>query len=666
MLTATLVLVGLAPPAPANAQLQLDDVGLLWQRPTGGGALTTGSASGGLDRESFRGWPGNAERIAGVAEDGSFVLSERRLVATDDTGYRQLPFWAASSRAVALRHTGADMVVAAHEAHLSIYDLQELMAVDSHQDVETVLTETDHNVRLAWIAPDGSQMLYVDGTDLEAITLPVGVPRFVADLSAFAPFPHVELSWTPDSQMYAFAVATLDSSASVAQVRTRGHELVADLATPERMVSDIAYNPSGTMLWLEWVQPGGDGWNFNVAGVANRDGSNVRRLGATNPYGPGVGPTRALWLDDDTLLVPDITTDLLDLWNVDANASHESIGAIPEHYNPVRRLPVRAPANLPPAPPTEFRTGRLPLDAPIDAAASLSAARFGEDEATHAVLSRYDVFADSLAGAALTADGPLLFTTPDGLVPTTAQELQRVLPDGATVFVLGGENAISEAVVEAVEDLGFRVERLAGDSRIDTAVAVADEVLSRTGADELYVARAGSPASNPTAAWADSVAGGAASAATGIPVVVVGDTLPQAVADLIEEHDIVRTTVLGGAAAVTDAVLEALPSPRRLAGDTRMATAVAIAEDAFDFGDRTDGDMVLVNGVQLDGWAYGFAAAGFAAGLDMPVLLTAPDHLPAEVIAGLDGCADGWPHLIGSISLIGYQVVNDYVAACPT
>ena len=665
MLTATLVLVGLAPPAPANAQLQLDDVGLLWQRPTGEGALTTGSASGGLDRESFRGWPGNAERIAGVAEDGSFVLSERRLVATDDTGYRHLPFWAASSRVVALRHTGADMVVAAHEAHLSIYDLQELMAATSHQDVETVLTETDHNVRLAWIAPDGSQMLYVDGTDLEAITLPVGVPRFVADLSAFAPFPHVELSWTPDSQMYAFAVATLDSSASVAQVRTRGHDLVADLATPERIVGDIAYNPSGTMLWLEWVQPTG-GRNFVVAGVAGRDGSDVRRLGESSPFGPGVGPARALWLDDDTLLVPDITTDRLDLWNVDANAPHGSIGDIPDHYNAVRRLPVRAPANLPPAPLVEFRSGRLPLEAPIDMAASLSAARYAEDEAVHAVLSRYDVFADSLAGAALTADGPLLFTTPEGLVPTTAQELQRVLPDGATVYVLGGESAISEAVVDAVEELGFRVQRLAGDSRIDTAVAVAEEVLTRTGADELYVARAGSPASNPTAAWADSVAGGAASAATGIPVVVVGDSLPQAVADLIEEFDIARTTVLGGAAAVADAVVEALPSPRRLAGDTRMATAVAIAEDVFGFGERTDGGMVLVNGVQVDGWAYGFAAAGFAAGQDLPVLLTAPDHLPAEVVAGLDGCADGWPLLIGSISLIGTGVLSDYIEACPT
>ncbi|MEO2105493.1 MAG: cell wall-binding repeat-containing protein, partial [Actinomycetota bacterium] len=188
----------------------------------------------------------------------------------------------------------------------------------------------------------------------------------------------------------------------------------------------------------------------------------------------------------------------------------------------------------------------------------------------------------------------------------------------------------------------------------------------RTGADELYVARAGSPASNPTAAWADSVAGGAASAATGIPVVVVGDSLPQAVADLIQEFDIARTTVLGGAAAVADAVVEALPSPRRLAGDTRMATAVAIAEDVFGFGERTDGGMVLVNGVQVDGWAYGFAAAGFAAGQDLPVLLTAPDHLPAEVVAGLDGCADGWPLLIGSISLIGTGVLSDYIEACPT
>ena len=667
VLTVLAVLTGLLAVPPASAQVQLDDVGLLWNHAGGGGLLAAGSASGGVEQDNLRGWTGNGQRIGGVSPDGSILLSERRVIALDDTGYRDLPV--AGGRLVAFGSPRADRVVVGHRDRLSTYDLEEMITIGNSgfggpNPTETVLAETANEVRLAWVAPDGGQMLYVDGTDLRAITLPNGVARTVADLSAFGPYPNVQLSWAPSSDRYAFAVASADRSASVAQVRTGDHAVVSDLATPERVVTDIAHNPSGTVLWLEWIQPEG-GQNFVVAGVADSDGSAIRRLGERSPFGPGVGPAGAVWLDDDTLLVPDIATDVLDLWDIDANAPHGSIGAMPEGYFPVRRLPVRSAANLPPGPPPTFSQQRLDVEAPIDGAVGLSVARFDDGDAAHAVLARHDLFADSLAGAALTADGPLLYTTRDALVPTTAQELQRALPDGATVYVLGGENALSDAVVAGVEALGLRVERLSGPSRVDTAVAVARAVLDRTPGEELYVARAGSPASNPTAAWADSVAGGAAAAATGIPVVVVGETLPQAVADLIVDEGITRATVLGGRAAVPDAVLDDLPSPRRLAGDTRVATAVAIARDVFGFGERGDGEMVLVNGFQRDGWAFGFAAAGFAAELDVPVVLTDVDHLPQEVVDALVNCDGGpLPHLIGGMSLLGRFILSDHIQAC--
>ncbi len=53
------------------------------------------------------------------------------------------------------------------------------------------------------------------------------------------------------------------------------------------------------------------------------------------------------------------------------------------------------------------------------------------------VLSRDDLFADSLAGAVLTADASLLFTATAALDPRTAGEIERLLGGSGTVTLLG-------------------------------------------------------------------------------------------------------------------------------------------------------------------------------------------------------------------------------------
>ena len=66
-----------------------------------------------------------------------------------------------------------------------------------------------------------------------------------------------------------------------------------------------------------------------------------------------------------------------------------------------------------------------------------------DDSAAAVVLARGDDpngFADALAGGPLAVDrdGPLLITNPDQLFDAVAAEIDRVLPDGATVYLLGG------------------------------------------------------------------------------------------------------------------------------------------------------------------------------------------------------------------------------------
>lgn len=284
-----------------------------------------------------------------------------------------------------------------------------------------------------------------------------------------------------------------------------------------------------------------------------------------------------------------------------------------------------------------------PLSTGISAARFADAGTRGADrpQARYAVLGRDDAFADSLAGSPLTADGPLLFTATDALAEEVAAELQRVLTPGATVYLLGGEAALSAAVSEAVTALGLTPRRLSGPSRFETSVAVAREVISLGGStDEVLVARGNAPADNPTAAWADSVSGGAHAAAAFVPVVVTpSDAVHPAVADLVAETG-ASAILLGGTAALGPDVEAGLPGATRVAGSSRADTAARIATDLIGLDTEGPRTVLLFDGFSDDGWTFGLAGAGLAADLGGALLMAQADSLPPQTAALLSHCGD--------------------------
>lgn len=259
-----------------------------------------------------------------------------------------------------------------------------------------------------------------------------------------------------------------------------------------------------------------------------------------------------------------------------------------------------------------------------------SGATFGAGQAPYAVLSRSDVFADSLAGAALAAGrAPVLFTDgPTGAEPDpvlrarTRLELDRVLPDGATVYLLGGTGALSSAVADELDAAGYRVRRLGGATRVQTAAVVAGEVVRRYGApDMIEVAR--------STAWPDALTGGAAAARNRNPLLLTGpDTVPEATGRLVAEHPGADRIVLGGPAAVGDAVVEDLDAVR-VWGSTRAETALAVADRLFGpAGDR----IVVVDGYDPAGWARALAWSSYSARHGAPQVIvgeTVPDSVAA-------------------------------------
>lgn len=300
---------------------------------------------------------------------------------------------------------------------------------------------------------------------------------------------------------------------------------------------------------------------------------------------------------------------------------------------------------------------RVDVNDPVAAAVAISQRRFpASDAAARVVLARADLFADALAGAPLTVDGPLLLVAPAGLGEDVRAEIERVLPDGGEVTLLGGQRVLGERLADELRGAGFGVRRLAGPTRVETAVAIGDHVRALHGATATAVlARASAPATNPTAAWADSVAGGAAAAARGLPLLVTpSHELHPAVRDALQRWGIARTELLGGTAALSRAVAAAVPDPERVAGAARAATAAGVAGALWT---QAEG-RILVPGYTDRGWAFGLPAAGLAVDAQAPLLLADRLQLPP---ASADA-ACGALTLVGGLDQLS-RAVEDALAA---
>ena len=304
----------------------------------------------------------------------------------------------------------------------------------------------------------------------------------------------------------------------------------------------------------------------------------------------------------------------------------DGTGAIVERDSTFRPTAASS-ADRPPAP-------RVAADATTaqQAGVQLSRVVFGDDGARHAVLARDDDWADSLAGAALAGDwGPVLYagggvagTLPDA----TRAELQRVLADGGTVYLLGGTAALSPAVEAAVAAAGLEPNRLAGTDRLSTAMAIAREVRRLdSSATEVLVARGyDSPA--------DALTGGAAAGAGHRPLVLTPTaSMPQSLRDEIAALGPRTAVVLGGTAAVSEQVVAELRAAGftvdRAAGTDRYATATAIATRLWGSIAR---DAVAVDLASADGWAWALAAGSLSALVDGPQLGVSPTSVPASTL----------------------------------
>jgi len=468
---------------------------------------------------------------------------------------------------------------------------------------------------------------------------------------------NISLGGPEDTAVLKAAVATLSATGTVL-VGASGNDPTLDVFYPAAYDDVIAvgglgpddivasYSTGGP--WLDVVAPAGavDGGVERRLAVLGEDGT-LRHVAGTSFAAPQVAGALSLWLGRSggrpgtAAARLAISTSARDL-GTPGHDDRSGAGALDLAAMLDRALPTAT--DLPGFdgdPTTVDRFGTSDVAATL---LTVSRERFAPGLARHAVIVGSDRAADAIVAAPLLGSGPLLVGTSDGLSSEVVDELARATPPGALVYLVGGVTSLPDTAAEQIRASGRTPRRLAGPTRIGTALAVADEVVRVGGEPDAVLVLRAAAAQEGSSEWADAVALTAWSARAGLPILLsASDTLsPEVKAWLHGRPDVERFAIGGFSALDEQIVVDLSTSPagatvRRIAGSDRAGTAAAIARTAFRVPTHGWRWYLVVNGRDPAGWAHGLAAAGLAADVGANVVLVDPDGVPAtthELVAG--------------------------------
>lgn len=199
--------------------------------------------------------------------------------------------------------------------------------------------------------------------------------------------------------------------------------------------------------------------------------------------------------------------------------------------------------------------------------------------AQNVVLANANNFADALAGVPLAhaLNAPILLSLNNNgkLDASVVTELQKLKPK--TVWILGGSGVISAETASSLEKSGYAVKRVAGATRFETAVLIAQELENVTGKKPSEVFFASS------ANFPDALSGSTAAALTGSPILYAPPegAIDETTAGYVSDSDVPKVTILGGTAAVssaaeTSAAEIGVENVTRISGKNRYDTCFKI------------------------------------------------------------------------------------------
>lgn len=181
------------------------------------------------------------------------------------------------------------------------------------------------------------------------------------------------------------------------------------------------------------------------------------------------------------------------------------------------------------------------------------------------VVANSDEFADALSATALAVQkkAPILVVNKNNEAGVKDYIAKNLVTDG-TVYIIGGTGAVRESFEKSLKDC--KVVRLGGANRYETNLKVLDELNM---GNKVMVASG--------LAYADALS----ASATGNPIMLVGKTLTAEQKEYVKSLGSKSFYVIGGTSAISNSVASEFKGAKRLSGDNRYETGIAIAKEFF-------------------------------------------------------------------------------------
>ncbi|WP_290459991.1 cell wall-binding repeat-containing protein [Romboutsia ilealis] len=203
----------------------------------------------------------------------------------------------------------------------------------------------------------------------------------------------------------------------------------------------------------------------------------------------------------------------------------------------------------------------------------------GWTSATNAVIINGDKgLVDALTATpyASLKNAPILVTEKDKLTTVTKNRLTRL--GVKNVDIVGGEAVVSQAVENELKAMGLTVNRIKGDDRYSTSVAVANEIKKLTTVNKIAVV-------NGDTGLPDAVSIAAPAADNNMPIILSDPSNNNGISEaksFIESNNISKSYVIGQTSAVSNNIMNTLPGTKtRLGGTDRHETNAQVIKEFY-------------------------------------------------------------------------------------
>lgn len=211
-------------------------------------------------------------------------------------------------------------------------------------------------------------------------------------------------------------------------------------------------------------------------------------------------------------------------------------------------------------------------------------------------------------------EGPVLLTRADRISPELLKEIKRL--KAKNIYLIGGESCISEKTEEELAR-DYTVTRLSGKNRYETALEIANKVLSFRKVNEVVL-------SNGSNLGEGAVAG-QYSFGSKIPTLLLKkDEIPKEVLQWIKDKGIEKAHIIGNENSVVKNIEENFKEVERLAGNDIYELSAAYARKV----DPLSSTYLLVSGENI---VDHIPAMGLRGKLYHPILFVKKDQFPNPI-----------------------------------